>query len=596
IADIPVEVFLDNLLPLAELRDVLSLASTNKLFAAVCADETFWRRRCQADFNFTSQETARQSGWKNLYRGLRHPRIFVWGQRANGRLGLKDIPHNIRGVPYPIEVKIPGSRIVSLVAGGMSFHAIDTEGSMYVWGTLNGESPALISEGFAVKYKPASEPHRLLMPDPIRTVSCGRLHTMALDSKNQIWTFVTWGRPFRLDSPMLGCTSPETTPMQAECGWSFSSILTQSGDVLVFWPSSGEIGRIYDEENAAMDDGGDCNAYGTEDHHIPCVTWSLRADPLLIPPIPQLPDLESTGVSQEERSEATTLIKIAAFDNHLIGLTNKGHVLKFGDLSNEDSFNRTTRWQYLKNFSELSELSAHPTFRDENIGLQAPTSLRITHITAHFETFVAYSTASSSIILMGDVHSDEESQPKIIPELQNRSVISIVLGDYHYGALTADGQLLTWGQYSHGALGLGVPTELPLGTPGGYSAESQLIQSRRSQWGPLEPPRVASPSPVHFNHGPNPGGRRFCFAATAAGWHTGALVVCLEPEKEVYDDSTSTNDEPSIPRFGQFGRDEAPSGSRNEPSAPSDAGLFGFAGRIFRIGYAGTWEGCTGDV
>ena len=129
---------------------------------------------------------------------------------------------------------------------------------------------------------------------------------------------------------------------------------------------------------------------------------------------------------------------------------------------------------------------------------------------------------------MGDTRTNEDSQPRIIPDLQNRSVISIVLGDYHYGALTTDGQLLTWGQYSHGALGLGVPTELPLGTPGGYSAESQLIQARQSRWGPLEPPKVASPSPVHFNHGQNPGGRRFCFAATAAGWHTGALVVCLE--------------------------------------------------------------------
>jgi SCF-associated factor 1 len=178
--------------------------------------------------------------------------------------------------------------------------------------------------------------------------SCGRMHTMALDSKNQIWTFISWGRPFRLDSPMLDCMSPETTPVQAECGWSFSSILTQSGDVLVFWPSSGEIGRIYYEEDADMDDRGDCNAYGTEDHRIPCVTWSLRADPLRIPPIPKLlPDLESTGMSQEEKSKETTLIKIAAFDNHLIGLTNKGHVLKFGDLSNENSFNRTTRWQYV---------------------------------------------------------------------------------------------------------------------------------------------------------------------------------------------------------------------------------------------------------
>ena len=171
---------------------------------------------------------------------------------------------------------------------------------------------------------------------------------MALDSKDQIWTFVSWGRPFRLDTPMLDCKSPESTPVQAECGWGFCSILTQSGDVLVFWPSSGEIGRLYEEENAAMDERGNCHAHGTGDHRIPCVTWSLRADPLRVPPIPELPELESTGLSPEEREKSTTLIKIAAFECHLIGLTNKGHVLKFGDLSNENSFDGTTRWQYVR--------------------------------------------------------------------------------------------------------------------------------------------------------------------------------------------------------------------------------------------------------
>ena len=34
----------------------------------------------------------------------------------------------------------------------------------------------------------------------------------------------------------------------------------------------------------------------------------------------------------------------------------------------------------LKSFSELSEVAAHPAFRDENTALQAPTSLRITHV------------------------------------------------------------------------------------------------------------------------------------------------------------------------------------------------------------------------
>lgn len=45
----------------------------------------------------------------------------------------------------------------------------------------------------------------------------------------------------------------------------------------------------------------------------------------------------------------------------------------------------------------------------------------------------------------------------------------MVLGDYHFGALTEDGTMLTWGKYSNGALGLGDPVELPAGTPGGYN-------------------------------------------------------------------------------------------------------------------------------
>jgi hypothetical protein len=68
----------------------------------------------------------------------------------------------------------------------------------------------------------------------------------------------------------------------------------------------------------------------------------------------------------------------------------------------------------------------------------------------------------------------------------------------------------------------------------------------------------------------------------------------------VYDDSTFTEGEPepSIPRFGlpvrRFTGGEAPSGSPNEPSAPSDAGVLGFAGRMFRVGYAGRGRGAPG--
>jgi SCF-associated factor 1 len=96
LADIPIEVLLDNLLPFAQVRDVLSLGSTNKSFAALCADETFWRRRCEEDFNFTGQETARRSGWKNLYRGLNRPRIFVWGFVINLLHGAQVVTPSLR--------------------------------------------------------------------------------------------------------------------------------------------------------------------------------------------------------------------------------------------------------------------------------------------------------------------------------------------------------------------------------------------------------------------------------------------------------------------------------------------------------------------
>lgn len=169
---------------------------------------------------------------------------------------------------------------------------------------------------------------------------------MVLDDKSIIWNFVNWGRPFRLLSPLLDCHAPDTTPLQIECGWTFSTVLTKSGDVLVYWPYGGGLHRQVEDNEAALNQQGDKNAYPTEDHCIPCVTSTIQADPFRLPPIPTtLPSLDS-GLSEEERDMETRLIRIAAYDNTLVGLTNKGHVLKFANLANESVF-RNTRWEYV---------------------------------------------------------------------------------------------------------------------------------------------------------------------------------------------------------------------------------------------------------
>lgn len=584
--DLPVEVLLDHLLPLLPIRDLLLLGSTNRFFALICADDTFWKRRCERDFNFSGNETAQRNGWKALYQGLSRPRVFVWGTRGNGRLGLQSLPE-VRGpgIPFPIEVKIPGVRIVSLTAGGMSFHALDSQGSVYVWGTLDGQNMALNSEGFSIPQKCAQVPHRLILPEPVRSISCGRIHTMILDARLQVWTFLSWGRPFRFQSALLDCHTPDTTPSQIESGWAFSSILTTSGDVLVYWPYSGTLKQVLDTKSEELDAAGDKQAYATSDHTIPCVISTIEAEPFRLPAIPVLPVLPDTGLSQEQLNEETKLVKIAAYDNIIIGLTNKGHVLKFSGLTNEEDYLRS-RWEYLPSYSEAGLVCQHPTFAGENPRCKPPRAMHITHVSAHFRTFVAYSTGSSSTILMGDTETSANSPPEIMPALQDRSIISVMLGDYHFGALTSTGQLLTWGSYSHGALGLGIPTDLPLGAPGGYQTPQDVETARTRRW-LLEPPKVEEPAEVDFNLGRKKAGKKFCFAASAAGWHTGALVIGLDPDNEEEPSEAERNAaDQRMP--GGFPSGPGPSTSEL-PQDPHGLPLLPgrMMGEPFRIGFAG---------
>jgi SCF-associated factor 1 len=121
-------------------------------------------------------------------------------------------------------------------------------------------------------------------------------------------------------------------------------------------------------------------------------------------------------------------------------------------------------------------------------------------------------------VLKGDVGDDNvDLKPKIILGLQNKSVISVVPGDYHYIALTSSGKVLTWGECDKGALGLGDPRTLIPGTPGAYAVE-----------GDLQLPEVKVPTEVRFDHGTKIPKDRFCFSIAAAGWHSGALVIDLE--------------------------------------------------------------------
>ena len=131
------------------------------------------------------------------------------------------------------------------------------------------------------------------------------------------------------------------------------------------------------------------------------------------------------------------------------------------------------------------------------------------------------------MVLKGEKSTPEEL-PIIIPELQNRSGISVVNSYCNFGALTS-GKLLAWGRYCGGALGLGDPGALPAGSPGGYAEEGQRVQALAS--GP--PPAVAVPTEVRFDHGLTTKRRAkwYCFAAAMGVNHAAALVVNLAEDE-----------------------------------------------------------------
>ncbi|KAG1881190.1 regulator of chromosome condensation 1/beta-lactamase-inhibitor protein II [Suillus subluteus] len=547
LSDLPIEVLLDNLLPWLAIPDLIHLGETSHFFAQLCNDETFWKRKLEEDFNFTDERTARISGWKRLYRGLRNPKTYVWGDPSKGRLGLRKIPNSTLGdVPHPAELQIKsGARIVSLSAAGWAFFALDSAGSVYVWGTLDGASYALQNDGYSEPAKPANTPLKLDMPSPTRSISCGRLHAATLDDQHHVWTFLSWGRPFRLATPVLAATSLDSTPALVESGWNFSSVLTKSGDV------------------AAMD-AADLKAHATEDGVIPCSTWELHEEPTMLPPLPRLPEMSLGSV------EPVKLVKLAALESRLIGLTNHGHVLSI------------SRWEYLPNFSEVDKVQQHSAYVSSQ--LKPPDSLRISHISAQFQTFVAYSPGSSSVILLGSHETHADSNPVILPALQNNDIISVVLGDYHYGALTSTGKLLTWGEYSRGALGLGDPGMLPPGQPGGYRTEARK-RAAVSNGGPY-PPGISEPAEVSFGHGEAQKDKMFCFAVAAAGWHMGALVIDLEPQATVQEDNDE-DDGPPMP--GRFPRSRETGESPQDYPGEPMAGQWGppIMTRGFRIGFAG---------
>ncbi|CAE6509498.1 unnamed protein product [Rhizoctonia solani] len=535
--DLPIELLIDHLLPCIPLQDLLSLGCTCKYFALVCGDNTFWKRKTSEEYNFEGAGSARTSGYKHLYRGLRHPRVFVWGDEGNSRLALDKRKHGDHGyqrdVDYPIELDVR-HRVVHIAAGGWSFHALTAEGKVLVWGTLDAGSFGG-SDNLGDSSTQVREPLALILPHRIKSLSVGRRHAVLFDGSRNVYILLQWGRPIRLDTPTLDGKRPESTVVQVEAGWDVCAFLTETGTAFVVFPFHGSFASELEEHRTQAGTPSGVNRQGDE---VPCVCMDFQYHPTRLPPIPDdLPTLHPNLLAPDAPPK---LIQIAAGDKFVVGLTDGGHVLKL-DLPtyNESEIGRMiTRgdlsWNYLPKFCDVTHVRNEPGFRPQGQEhTPALEDLKVTHISAQFRTFVVYSTVGSSVVLLGGIHHDHSRSPNIIPELQNRGVISVVLGDYHYCALTSNGELFSWGKYSNGALGLGSPRN-----PHGRTLRPHMAPPLPPQIS--RPPRQDAevPTQVHFHHEDNVRDR-YVFAVAASGWHCGALVIDLHSTSSTFTEGKS---------------------------------------------------------
>ncbi|CAH7686943.1 regulator of chromosome condensation 1/beta-lactamase-inhibitor protein II [Phakopsora pachyrhizi] len=612
---IPIEVLVNNILIFISTRELLTLSQTNRLlYNLIHNDESLWRLKIKRDYRFPIDSIARITGFKSLYQRLSKPQLWVWGQKRNSRLGLgdddddeedgsKDLVNRVLvgqdNVSTPLRSRAAGSiRFVDLQAGGWSFHGLDINGNVWFWGTLDGE---IIMDGSADPHKFTSLNRVVKKPKMLdekmfpkfRLISCGRSHVIGVSDDDELYEWYSWsvisrlhclpwdkiGRPIREKIDVL----------QISAGWDLSVALLSDHSIYCWREPTDE--EVYEAPGFGLN--------RRNFHEASLLVCDLDSGDRVI----RCPNLPCNDLD----SESDFPVKIATGQDFIICLTQAGKVYKLdvspftvipeSTLRYEDSTDKHLErqrsrdrlrsafltkerdWQYLHLFSEPESLkdSLREVLEDADLSVSKP---KITHISGKHLSFVAYCVESSepnkgmtgdeSYVFFGTKETQTIDKPTVLPRLQRRGVIQVCSGDHHHVALLSNGQLLTWGYRSEGALGLGHPAiphrklyvdeaettdvsvlEDQLGL--GFVKTPQLVQTFSGIKEHELRREISASLPESGAEIP----RRFVFLATAAGWHTGCLALQLDEEDEDYGlavlklkDKRDDVDEIEPPRLG----------------------------------------------
>ncbi|KAI9480744.1 MAG: regulator of chromosome condensation 1/beta-lactamase-inhibitor protein II [Benjaminiella poitrasii] len=416
---LPRDILLSNIITFLDSSSVIQLSLVSKYFYYFLANDEFvWKKLCIEEFNIPQDNAYRIKGWKRFFCALKfHAKVYAWGENRDDRLGLGQTPiefaqqdtnmhARLRGhssqVTTPQELtSLENKSIIDITSGGWSFHAIDTSGIVWMWGTMQQDITLRSSQGTVRQKVPVllqtgNETQRKVR---FQSISSGRSHVIGLAKDGTVWH---WSNHIMLQSVQLDI---DTRVVQVAANWNYSSALTSDGTVYV----------------------------------IPKPDLIIPSE---IQNEPQPTQVTTAGVSMAQLgAKDDKIVQIAGLDGFTLALTRFGRVLKLSTLD-PVAFSNSPE----EHVTELVHFSSTQNEYNDRHGYMKR------FITGAFDNFAVY---TKDQVMLGNIDATRETVPNRVKELEGQEVCKVSFGDYHYGAITNQGKLFTWGNYSSGALGHG---------------------------------------------------------------------------------------------------------------------------------------------
>ncbi|KAF2851509.1 hypothetical protein T440DRAFT_498485 [Plenodomus tracheiphilus IPT5] len=469
ITDLPLDILV-LIFPYLDAKSYLALCSTCKGFQqpSIRLDPAYWSFVTRSTFRVPNQPVVQHDGvrWQKMYRRLlTQSRVYTWGCNTHSRLGHSYPDRQAQGQPMVGRIFRPGRArahanvncsfptemedtrqlgiISDMQCGGWSTTLLTSRGTLHTAGVLDGQrvygsTDRLRSLAFPAGYPYSSAEAQYNEPTvAIRQFSSGRSHVLALSDSGRIWSWYNTKKPAlyvkfaTLDikessveySKDMGSIYGQVK--QVIAGWSRSSAYVQGVGIVVWDPVERDPRDGEDAETDTM----------------------LVLDSAEIPRTGFRRIRDTHGQSAEDKSlgeEVGSVSNYIILEHYVVFVTDIGKVFcgRFGDKNKIDDILelRQLRNEKGTTLDVQGSFRRFAVFRNEEV----------------VTTDQDYLEACWSV-RERNIEQEHIEGLRRIPALQRNDVISVAFGDYHYLALHANGKITSYGTENQacGALGLG---------------------------------------------------------------------------------------------------------------------------------------------